>query len=416
MTEKEIIAAIEKAVGDAVNEDSLGGLVSEQLKKHLEPISKDMITVGEEPGKETPKGVTMSQYLGDVHRMGSGQAPVFMKAEDMVRGNSNIAPEQLKAIQAALPPEMHKALYTGSDAVGGYLVPTEQSHELLNLVNNWSVVRQLCREIPMKTHQITFPSLTGGLTAYWIPEASADKRDVDPTAFAQSSGFKPESNITLGQVTLNAYVLAVMVPVSNQLLDDSDPAVDAVLNNLFAETLGSAFDIACLRGAGTALDPVTGLANKIATNVLAAGADFDFDDVTDLIFAVYQNAPAITEVPIIGHPKAEKMMLKIKNEDGDYLYRGPNQAGKVPTIWGEPFHRDGNVSTTLGGGSDTRLFAGDFANSAFVGNRMGVIVKANPYANPGFSHNQTYFLAEMRIGFNVTDEARFAVLEGVPTN
>ena len=77
--------------------------------------------------------------------------------------------------------------------------------------------------------------------------------------------------------------------------------------------------------------------------------------------------------------------------------------------------RDPNILTNLGGGTETRLFAGDFAGSAIVGLRSGLVVKTNPWAEPYFSYNQTAFLAEVRMGFNVSDEARFAMLSGVPT-
>ena len=49
------------------------------------------------------------------------------------------------------------------------------------------------------------------------------------------------------------------------------------------------------------------------------------------------------------------------------------------------------------------------------GQRQGLVVKTNPWAEPYFSYNQTAFLAEVRIGFNLSDEKRFAMLSAVPT-
>jgi len=43
------------------------------------------------------------------------------------------------------------------------------------------------------------------------------------------------------------------------------------------------------------------------------------------------------------------------------------------------------------------------------------VVKTNPWAEPYFSYNQTAFLAEVRMGFNLSDEKRFASLSAVPT-
>ncbi len=150
------------------------------------------------------------------------------------------------------------------------------------------------------------------------------------------------------------------------------------------------------------------------------GAGFDFDDVAELIFKVYENAPHAAAVPVLGHPKAEKVLMKLKDDAGDYIFRQPGQPraeGQAqPTVWGEPFLRDPNIATNLGVGSnETKLYAGDFAGSAFVGVRQGLVVKTNPWAEPYFSYNQTCFLAEARLGFAVSDEKRFAILSGAPT-
>lgn len=148
--------------------------------------------------------------------------------------------------------------------------------------------------------------------------------------------------------------------------------------------------------------------------------DFGFDDVAGLIFAVYENAPHAAQVPVLAHPKAEKVMMKLKDDYGDYIYRQPGQPraeGDLrPRIWGEPLVRDPNILTNLGvGTNETRLFAGDFAGAAFVGVRQGLVVKTNPWAEPYFSYNQTAFLAEVRLGFAVSDQKRFSVLSGVST-
>lgn len=395
---KELRKAIEEAIGQHLDESAIGQQVEKTLTRYLKPGNTKMIGLGEDPDRQDlPKGKSFGQLLGDIRRASKGIPPKFFEKKDMV----------LAVTKASMS--------EGTDEAGGYMVPTQQSSEVINLLNNYSVIRPLCREVPMNTRTLTIPTVTGGPTAYWVPEASDNFETTDPATFAQSGGYKPPSSITTGQLTLTAHVLAVKVVVSNQLLDDSDPGIDKLLYAIFGETIADAFDTAILRGAGTATDPITGLVGRIATNIRSVGADFTWDDVVDLIFAVRENAPKAQEVPVIGHPKAEKMLIKLKNEMGDYLYTGPTGEGKTPRVWGEPFYRDGNILTNLGAGSSTRLFAGDFKNAAYVGARMGLVIKANPWTDPGFSHNQTTFLAETRLAFNVASESRFAVLNGVPT-
>lgn len=409
MTDKELIALLEKATGLSLNEQEIKSLIDERLAGMLSAARVKTVSLGEEtPGP----ALGLSRYLGEVRRLGMGQAPRFVEADQMVRAAVPALKEK--------PASKVKDLREGATTAGGYLVPVEQAAEVLNLVNNYSAVKGLCRQVPMKAHQITFPTVSGGLTAYWVPEAG-DTEGVVPDGSHQADGEKPRSDAAFGQLAITAYVLAVKVVVSNQLLDDSDPGVDQVLQNLFAETIGSAFDVAALRGAGTALDPISGLAERITTNALGVDSGFDYQDLARLIYAVYENAPHAAQVPVLGHPKAERLLMTMKDADDNFIFRRPGQAQNEgdsrPRVLGEPFVRDPNILTNLGAdGDETRLFAGDFAGSALVGVRSGLVVKTNPWAEPYFSYNQTAFLAEVRIGFAVADEKRFALLSGIATS
>jgi len=415
MEQKEIIEIVEKVVGDAFNEESYKQYIEAALEKYLKPLDKKHVIIGELPPEMVKdKGVTLSQFLGDVRRACGGFS------EQLGGGLKYLKPEQLILRKADfkagnLPGYIQKDLYEGTGSAGGYLVPTEESRELINVASEtFSVVPGLCRPVPMRTNQITFPTLTGGLTMYWIPEATTTLGKT-PDGTYQAYGEKILSDITLDQMTIVAYVAAVKVVVSNQLLDDSDPGIDAILKALFAETLGDGWDTACLQGAGTALDPITGLNSLITTNALVAGAQFDWSDVLDLVFTpLHQDSKS--QVQVIGNTYAELKLLKVKDNDGQFIYKGPRDDAAAPTIWGRPYHRDGNVPSNLGTETnETRLYSGDFKRHGYAGRRMGITVMANPYAEPYFSFNQTAFRAEFRVGFNVDAEKYFAKMDGVPT-
>jgi len=412
MERAEMLQVMEEVLDTKLNEDAFGPVIEEKLEKYLLPVKRADVLIGEQVQEKEPEKVTFSQFLGDVRRAAGGarlgEKLKFMDPEQLIKADTGINPERV-------PAEIRKDLYEGTAASGGYLVPTEESRQLIDTATErFSVVPGLCRSVPMRTHQITFPTLTSGLTAYWIPEATSTLgSSVDGTG--QSSGEKIQSDITLGQMTITAFVCAVKVVVSNQLLDDSDPAIDAILRVLFAETLGDAWDDACLTGAGSATDPITGLDSLITTNVLAAGAVFNFDDIVDLIFgSLEQDSKCYPH--IIGHTKAEKVIMKVKDNDGQYIYKKPREAAGVPDVWGHPYHRDGNVSITLGSGADTKLYGGDFGRHGFAGRRLGLTVATNPFGEPYFSFNQTAFRAEFRVGFTVDAEKYFSSLSGVPTS
>lgn len=415
MEKQEMIALMEEVVGANFNEETIGAVLDEKLEKYLLPIKRADVLIGEQvQKKETEKPITFSQFLADVRRACGGYREQVggelkhLKKENMIFRKSDLSTD-------GLPGRIKKDLYEGTGSAGGYLVPTEEERRLIDVATEqFSVVPGLCTQVPMRTHQITFPTLTSGLTAYWIPEATSTLGDL-PDGTGQSSGEKILSDITLGQMTITANVCAIKVVVSNQLLDDSDPAVDAVLGNLFSKTLGGAWDTADLQGTGAATDPITGLNSLITTNALAAGAVFNFDDLIDLLFGCLDNDT--TCYPhMIGNTKAEKVLMKVKDTTGQYVYKKTREALGAPDVWGHPYHRDGNVPSTLGvAGNETRLYAGDFGRHGYSGVRAGITVMANPYAEPYFSFNQTAFRAEFRVGFTVDSEKYFSKLDGVPT-
>ncbi|MBW1777362.1 MAG: phage major capsid protein [Deltaproteobacteria bacterium] len=415
MNKTEIIALLEEATGNALNEKILAS-IDEKIEARLKEVPKHAAMTGQtyEEDVAPKRKITFSQYLGDMTRALYTKEPLVHIKDDMVdthfvKAMDGVDPKIIAAMVAS-GDQRTKALYEGASASGGYLVPTEESRELLSLVDNYSVVERLCRSVPMKTNSITFPTLTGGLTMYWIPEATTS------SVSTQATGQKQESAATFGQMSITAHVGAVLVYVSTQLLDDSDPAIDQILYGLFAETLGDGMDQAILTGAGSTTDPITGMDNFVSTNLNTAGAVFDFDDVIDLIYDVKINGVKVRDVKVIGHAAATKNLLKVKSDDGQYIYRPPQEnAQGIASIWGHPYYEDGNITTTDGATSDkTRLYAGDFANHMFVGNRSQIIIKANPWG-AGFTRNMVAFLAEFRKGMSYTDESNFAICSGVPT-
>lgn len=406
---KEIISLIEQALDKKFNEDTIGAIIDEKLKTHLAPLNKSQVIVGDVEVDKGPQVTTFSRWLGDLVRVSQNQPALWTKAPErsFIKAITDLSPQYL----ASLAPEQRKSLYEASSSAGGYLVPTEEMRILLDLTTNWSVIEPLCQNVPMRTNQITFPTLTSGLTAYWIPEAQSSSPST------QAEGVKQESTPTFGQMSITTHTLAILVYVSNQLLDDSDPSIDTVLYGIFAKTLGKYFDLACLAGTGATTDPVSGLDTLVTTNTLPCGALADFDDIIDVIYSCLDNGDGgTTTIDVLGHTKAERVLLKVKDNDGQYIYKRPTDPRGVASLWGEPWRRDNNITTTSGATNDkTKLYGGDFANYAYVGNRMQMVVRANPWGT-GFTQNQTAFLAEFRKGFQVSKESMFSILSGFPTS
>ncbi len=195
MKDKMIIQLLEDATGLELDERTVKGLIDSRLEKALSAVETKQIGLG---AQMPAPGVGLSKYLGDVRRLGQGQAPKHLEPDQMV----SVAGPDLKQVA----PAKAKDLREGATTAGGYLVPTEESGEVLNLVNHYSAIKELCREVPMASNQITFPTVSGGLTAYWVPEAT------DTATYGLGDGAqygeKPRSDATFGQLAITSHVLA----------------------------------------------------------------------------------------------------------------------------------------------------------------------------------------------------------------
>jgi len=153
-----------------------------------------------------------------------------------------------------------KDLVEAIGASGGYLVPNEQSTQLLAVPGTPNVVRQRATVIPMRSRAIQFPVLDqtgttsgqpnwfGGMIAQWTEEATE----------------KNESEPSFRQKLLVAYKLAIYTEASDELLGDSIISLEALLSSLFQQTTDWYEEEAFINGTGAG-QPL-GVVNAAALN------------------------------------------------------------------------------------------------------------------------------------------------------
>lgn len=285
-----------------------------------------------------------------------------------------------------------KILAEGAGATGGFLVPTEQSNQIMNNVKEMSVIRKLARVWPMMSRQLTVPVVANGATAYWIDE----------------NGLKTAADPVFAQMVLTAYKLCCLTVVSDELLADSNPAVDSVLTDLFAMAITRGEETAFAQGVGGAGDPITGIYNTAGISTVAFSGDL-LDDVADLIGAVEQNEGA--PVSILHALRDKKTLRKIKDDNGQYIYQQPADKNTPSTIWDANAYADKYIPSNLGAGvNQSYMLAGDFAY-AHIGDREGIVIAVD--TSRYFEFDQTAFRAVKRVGFGISDATKFARLTGI---
>lgn len=136
-----------------------------------------------------------------------------------------------------------KGLSEGVDSEGGFTVPEEYAKGIHLRAIEKSVVRPFARKMPMATDTLNYPTIAetshashlfGGCIAYWTEE-KGDKTDTEPV---------------FGRVKLIAKKLTGLTHASDELLEDSAIALEAMLIDLFGDTIAWYEDYAFLRGSG----------------------------------------------------------------------------------------------------------------------------------------------------------------------
>lgn len=117
-------------------------------------------------------------------------------------------------------------LKEGTNAAGGFLVPDEAADLLIKGVLNESAALSMAGNVQTtSSKKVTFPVLT----------------DVPVASFVAEAGAKPTSGAEFGQVAVNVKKLAVIIPFTDELLEDAaiDPRllVDAPVREAFAKTI-----------------------------------------------------------------------------------------------------------------------------------------------------------------------------------
>jgi len=308
-------------------------------------------------------------------------------------GNNKLLKEKYKSDFNS--PEV-KVIVEGTPTSGGYLVPVEYEKQILRLIEDESIVRQLCSKTTMKYLTKNRPIVTSGITAYFVDENSE----------------KTKSDWTLGQLQLVAKKICTLTSLSNEELDDSDPDAEDVLMQEFAISIANREDLAMLNGAGSgATDPWTGIYNLSGAVSDTMGATFDFDKLLLLIGKIKGNRAK--KISILYNPIIEGLMRSAKGNDGQYLW-APATASTPQTFAGYKCYEAYNIPTNLGTGLDeTFIAAGDFSN-AFVGDKGGIVV-AKGFCDQDFEYDRTSFRAVKRTAFTVHSalQNRFAVLSGI---
>lgn len=210
-------------------------------------------------------------------------------------------------------------LQEGVDADGGYLVPEEYDHRLIDILTEENIMRGLATTITTSgEHKINIAATKPA--ASWIEEGGA-------LTFGDA---------TFSQILLDAHKLHVAIKVTEELLYDNAFGLENYIITQFGKALANAEEDAFLNGDGTG-KPL-GLFAAVGGGTVAGtlSAAIKSDDMLDLVYALKR--PYRKSASFIMNDKTLALLRKLKDNNGAYIWQPSYQAGEPDRVLGYAVH------------------------------------------------------------------------------
>ena len=149
-------------------------------------------------------------------------------------------------------------------------VPLEISREIIKNVINQASILKVCKIEPMTSDKKTLPHLTDSGSAAWVKEGEQIETTIPTFDYPQ----------------LKACKLAVIVPVTNEKVNDSVVSVMEEVKQAIADAFATAIDKACIFGINSPFD--TNLIDAIGSNKIE-GTNSLTDNISQAMGLVENN-------------------------------------------------------------------------------------------------------------------------------
>ncbi|MFA5091696.1 MAG: phage major capsid protein [Candidatus Paceibacterota bacterium] len=395
----ELMKNVDTLPTEQVNEDDVQKQLSELLAKSTAEIKTSL---------EKEMKVKMDAWVKEQKELMTKRAGLYNPEIKAARKEQNV---KMRKFLSALMVNDHsvlKDLSSGTDNKGGYLVDSQLEAEVQHLVTQYGIARREMTVVTLSKGDLKLNNLATDINVYWTDEAAA----------------KTSSDVTLGQVTLALKKISVIVPMTDELLEDEEFDIVGFLQERIAEGMAKKEDQAFANGDGTSTyGSFTGFLQNAGVNVVTmAGSTFssiDADDLIDMQDATPQGALANAKYHL--HRTILSYIRKLKDTTGQYVYQ-PASNGSPATLCGYPvvlweaFPAKGDTAAA------TAFVAfGDLRKACWLGTKGGLTVAISNEAtvrNTAASADINLFRQDMtalrvveRVGYVVVIASAITVLK-----
>ena len=211
--------------------------------------------------------------------------------------------------------QVSNVLQEGVDADGGYLVPEEYDHRLIDVLTEENIMRGIATKITTSgEHKINIAATKPA--AAWIEEGGA-------LSFGDA---------TFDQKILDAHKLHVAIKITEELLYDNAFGLENYIITEFGKALANAEEDAFLNGDG--VGKPTGIFDKTkgGESIGTLTAALKSDDILDLIYKLKR--PYRKNASFIMNDATLAQIRKLKDNNGQYLWQPSYQANEPDKILG----------------------------------------------------------------------------------
>ena len=304
------------------------GLISQEDAAIYERMEEDVVNLGQEIDR-LERQASIDLELSKIINSPLTSRPIDADKMKTGRGSDEYKDAFWKTMRNKNSFDIQNALQIGTDSEGGYLVPDEFEKTLIESLQEENIFRGIAKVITTSSGDRKIPVVASKGTASWVDE----------------EGLIPESDDAFGQVSIGAYKLATMIKVSEELLNDNVFNLESYIAREFARRIGAKEEEAFFIGDGNGKP--TGIFNSTGgaeTGVTAASSTvITFDEIMDLFYSL--RAPYRKSAVFVTNDSTVKLIRKLKDANGQYLWQPSVQAGQPDTVLNRPVRTSSYVPT-----------------------------------------------------------------------
>lgn len=295
---------------------------------------------------------------------------------------------------------IHASLNVGTPSEGGYLAPIEWDRSIIKSLLPLSPMRRLAtvRQTGVRGYSTLWNERGWG--SGWVGETAA----------------RPETlAATMEPITFDNGEIYAMPAATQQILEDSEIDMGEWIAAEIAEEFATQENIAFIAGNGTnkpkgLLTYAAGAANAAAhpggaldTVTVASATAIAADELVDFFYGL--GARYRQNSTWLMNSTSAATIAKLKDGDGNYLWRESFAAGQPQTLLGRPVEFDENMPAIAAGA--VPIAFGDFRSGYVINDRLGVTILRDPYTAKPY----VLFYARKRVGGGVRDPRAIRVMK-----